>query len=318
MESISRRHRCTLPRCLTWPFVLAVLGSLLTGCSRPEQTDKRIRVTTTVTMLTDLVRQIGGDKVLVQGLMGPGVDPHLYQATQSDLSKLRQADVVFYCGLLLERKMQDALENLRRTGKPVHAVTRSIPKSSLIEPPDASGHFDPHIWFEVPLWSRCADVVVEGLVEADPDSKAYFEERAAEYKQRLETLHEWGLKKAAELPPEARILVTSHDAFAYFGRAYGFQVVALQGISTVSEPSLADIVKMVEFVKTHRVKAIFVESSVPHRTIQRVSEDAGVRIGGELFSDATGTPGEIEDGFDLGTYEGMFRHNMNAIVNALK
>jgi manganese/zinc/iron transport system substrate-binding protein len=299
--------------------LLALLGALFTaGCSNQTDSTRRIRVTATVTMLTDLVRQIGGDRVDVQGLMGPGVDPHLYKATQADLARLRQADLVFYCGLLLEGKMQDALENLGRGGKPVYAVAQAIPRSSLIEPPNASGHFDPHVWFEVPLWSTCVDPVVEGLSAVDPAGKAYFEKRAVEYKGRLKTLHEWALQRASELPPEKRILVTSHDAFAYFGRAYGFQVVALQGISTVSEPSLADIVQMVEFVKQHQVKAIFVESSVPHRTIQRVSEDAGVQIGGELFSDATGTPGQIEDGHDLGTYEGMFRHNMNAIINALK
>ena len=131
-------------------------------------------------------------------------------------------------------------------------------------------------------------------------------------------LHEWALKKANELPPEKRILVTSHDAYNYFGRAYGFQVVGLQGISTVSEAGLADMTKLVDFIKNKKIKAIFVESSVPPGAIQRISQDSGVKIGGELFSDAMGTPGQIENGYDLGTYDGMVRHNLTTIVEALK
>jgi manganese/zinc/iron transport system substrate-binding protein len=156
------------------------------------------------------------------------------------------------------------------------------------------------------------------LSEFRPADKAYFEKRGADYKEKLRELHEWALKKTNELPKEKRILATSHDAFNYFGRAYGFKVVGLQGISTVTEASLADLVKMVEFIKQNQVKAVFVESSVPHKTIERVSQDAKVKIGGELFSDATGTPGQKENGYDLGTYEGMIKHNLNTIVNALR
>jgi len=253
----------------------------------------------------------------VQGLMGPGVDPHLYKATATDVTKLQQADVVFYSGLLLEGKMQDVLTKLARK-KIVYAITETIPEDKLLEPPEFSGHYDPHVWFEIPLWTTCVDTVVKGLSEFDPDSKDYYQKRGAEYKTRLKELHAWALKRAGELPAEKRILATSHDAFNYFGRAYGFKVVGLQGISTVTEASLADLVKMVEFIKKNDVKAVFVESSVPHKTIERVSQDAGVKIGGELFSDATGTPGQIENGYDLGTYEGMIKHNLNTIVNALK
>jgi manganese/zinc/iron transport system substrate-binding protein len=162
------------------------------------------------------------------------------------------------------------------------------------------------------------DTVVKGLSEFDPEGKTYYEQHGAEYKARLKELHQWALNKAGELSPGKRILATSHDAFNYFGRAYGFKVVGLQGISTVSEASLSDLVKMVEFIKKNQVKAVFVESSVPHKTIERVSQDAGVKIGGELFSDAAGTPGQLENGYDLGTYEGMIKHNLNTIVNALK
>jgi manganese/zinc/iron transport system substrate-binding protein len=284
-------------------------------CHSSPAREKKIKVTTSITMVTDLVKQVGGDRVQVQGLMGPGVDPHLYKATPSDVKKLREADVIFYSGLMLEGKVQDVLVKLARSRKFVYAVTDAIPRRALLQ---SSGHPDPHVWFEVPLWSQCVETVVKGLSEFDPSGKAYFEQRGREYQARLDRLHQWALQRAAELSPARRILITSHDAFSYFGRAYGFQVVGLQGISTVTETSVADMVKLVEFIKQHRVKAIFVESSVPHRMIERVSKDAGVRIGGELFSDATGTPGEIRNGYDLGTYEGMIRHNLNTIVDALK
>jgi manganese/zinc/iron transport system substrate-binding protein len=210
------------------------------------------------------------------------------------------------------------MTRLARTKKHVYAVTETIPPEKLLEPPELSGHYDPHVWFDVPLWSMCVDAVVAGLGEFAPSSREYFQQRGREYQAKLAALHDWARKRAGELPADKRILVTSHDAFNYFGRAYEFQVVGLQGISTVTETSVADMVKLVEFIKQNRIKAIFVESSVPHKTLERVSKDAGVRIGGELFSDATGTPGEIRNGYDLGTYEGMIRHNINTIVNALK
>ncbi len=269
-------------------------------------------------MVSDLVRQIGGDRVEVKSLMGPGVDPHLYKTTTADLQTLQKADAVFYCGLLLEGKMQDVLARMAKQKKPVFAVTDAIPKAKLLSPAEFEGHPDPHVWFDIPLWSQCVDVVVTGLSKVSPADAEYFQQRAKDYKVRLDGLHEWAMKKASELPAEKRILATSHDAFNYFGRAYGFKVVGLQGISTVTEASLADVVKMVEYIREHKVRAVFVESSVPHKTLERVSQDAGVKIGGELFSDATGTPGEMENGYDLGTYEGMIRHNLNTIVDALR
>jgi len=280
--------------------------------------EQKIKVTATVTMVTDLVKQVGGDRVELQGLMGPGVDPHLYKATASDVIKLQQADVIFYSGLLLEGKIQDLFAKMARTKKHVYPVTEAIPLERLLEPPEFAGHYDPHVWFEVPLWEMCVETVVKGLSEFDPKGKDYFEARGKETRAKMKELHEWALKKSAELPKERRILVTSHDAYNYFGRAYGFQVVGLQGISTVTEAGLADMAKLVDFIKQKKVKAIFVESSVPHNTIERISKDAGVKIGGELFSDAMGTPGQIEKGYDLGTYEGMVKHNLNTIVDALK
>jgi ABC-type Zn uptake system ZnuABC Zn-binding protein ZnuA len=188
----------------------------------------------------------------------------------------------------------------------------------LLKPEEFEGQYDPHVWFDVALWSQCADVVAETLGTARPASKDAFQARAVLLKGRLEELDRWVRSRVSEVPAERRILVTSHDAFNYFGRAYGFKVVALQGVSTVTEAGLADVTQLVDFIRSQKVPAVFVETSVPHATIERISKDAGVKMGGELFSDALGTPGEMEDGDDLGTYEGMIRHNIRRIVGGLK
>lgn len=290
---------------------LAVLTATTAG-------GKPINVTTTVTMVADLVRQIGGDRVQVETLMGPGVDPHLYKAAAPDVTKLQQADIIFYSGLLLEGKMQDIFTNLARSKRRVYAVTEGIPQDRLLEPPEFQGHYDPHVWFDVTLWKHCLDPVVKALGEVDPPNKAAYEKRAEEARAKMDALHAWAVAKANELPPERRILVTSHDAYNYFGRAYGFQVIGLQGISTVSEAGLADVAKLTDFIKAKGIKAVFVESSVPHDTIERISRDTGAKIGGELFSDAMGTAGQMENGYDLGSYEGMIKHNLTTIVEGLK
>jgi manganese/zinc/iron transport system substrate-binding protein len=192
-----------------------------------------------------------------------------------------------------------------------------MPEDLLLSPKEFSGHHDPHVWLDVSLWARCVDIVVEGLSHEDPEGAAYYAERATAVRVSLAELHAWALAKAEELPAERRILITSHDAFNYFGRAYGFEVVGLQGISTVTEAGLADMARMVDLIRSRGARAIFVESSVPPQAIQRIAADARVRVGGELFSDAMGTPGEIENGYDVGTYNGMIRHNLNTVVEAL-
>ena len=291
-------------------FALALAGVAAEG--------GKIKDTATTSMVTDLVKTVGGERVKVLGLMGAGVDPHLYKASASDITKLQRAEVIFYSGLLLEGKLQDVFAKMARTKKHVYAVTETIDEKTLLEPESFGGHYDPHVWFDVTLWSKCVESVVKDLSEFDPKSKEYFEKRGKETQAAMSELHQWALKKAAELPKEKRILITSHDAFNYFGRAYGFKVVGLQGISTVEEASLASMTKLVDFVKQQKVKALFVESSVSPVAIKRISDDAGVKVGGELFSDAMGTPGQIENGYDLGTYEGMIKHNLNTIVEALK
>lgn len=300
------------------PLLSAMLLFFSFSLSGIAAESRVVKVTATTSMVTDLVKSVGGERVEVQGLMGAGVDPHLYKASASDITKLQRAEVIFYSGLLLEGKLQDTFAKMARVKKHVYPITESIPEKELLEPESFGGHYDPHVWFDPTLWSKCVETVVKGLSEFDPSSKEYFEKRGAVVQASMKELHEWAVKKAAELPQEKRILITSHDAFNYFGRAYGFRVVGLQGISTVEEASLASMTKLVDFVKQQKVKALFVESSVSPTAIKRISQDAGVKVGGELFSDAMGAPGQIENGYDLGTYEGMIKHNLNTIVEALK
>ncbi|MFA7233835.1 MAG: zinc ABC transporter substrate-binding protein [Terrimicrobiaceae bacterium] len=277
-----------------------------------------IRAATTIGMVADLVRQVGGGRVEVDALMGPGVDPHLYKPTSTDAARLNKADVIFYSGLMLEGRMGDLFAKLARTGKKVYATTESVPESRLTEPAEFAGHYDPHIWFDVSMWAETVPTIVKGLSEVDPSGKEIYGKNGADLTARLAGLDEWCKATAAEVPEAGRILVTSHDAYNYFGRAYGFKVIGLQGVSTVSEAGLADMASLVDFIKKQKVKAIFVETSVNPAAIKRVAEDAGVQIGGELYSDAMGEPGVKKLGFDTGTYDGMVRYNLTTIVNALK
>ena len=300
---------------------------LLVGCGREKVTSEPttartdqapLKIVTTVGMVADLVRQVGGPTTSVEALMGPGVDPHLYKVTAEDLIKLQRADLVFYSGLHLEGKMQDVLASLGGSGRKAVAVTSTMPPDRLLRTEGFEGSHDPHVWFDVETWSQGIPAIVAALTEVRPSGGEDFRHRGEETRGRLRELHAWVKNKTAEVPKANRILVTSHDAFNYFGRTYGFQVVALQGVSTVTEAGLADMAKLVDFIRAQRVRAIFVESSVPHTTIERISRDAGVTIGGELFSDAMGSPGQRERDYDLGTYDGMIRHNVNSIVDALR
>ncbi len=277
-----------------------------------------IKVVATTGMVADLVRQTGGDRVEVHQLMGPGVDPHLYKPTAGDASRLAKADAVFYQGLNLEGRMANLLERLAGQGRKVYAVSASVPRDRLLAPEEFAEHYDPHIWFDAALWATTVPAVVAGLSEADPDGAGLYRANGEALTASLLELDAWCRERAAELPQERRILVTSHDAYNYFGRAYGFRVIGLQGVSTVSETSLADMASLTDFIKAQQVPAIFVETSVNPAGLERVSRDAGVRIGGELFSDALGEPGEVLAGHDTGTYDGMMRYNMTTIIDALR
>ncbi|MES2572811.1 MAG: zinc ABC transporter substrate-binding protein [Verrucomicrobiota bacterium] len=303
----------------SWPRLGAFLSVLLLATAAHAAP---LQVVTTTTMVTDLVSHVGGNRVSITGLMGAGVDPHLYKPTAADVTRLQRAQVIFFSGLHLEGRMAELFERLGKGGKKVHAVTSSIPEARLLRPAEFEGQFDPHVWGDAELWALCIDSVVKGLSAADPAGKADFEQRGEAYKAELVKLHQWAIKRAGTLPEKQRILITSHDAFNYLGRAYGFKVVGVQGISTVTEAGLADIAKVVDFIKTNGIKAIFVESSVPRAAIERISKDSGAKIGGELFSDAMGAAGTKVtvqgETYDEGTYDGMLRHNINTVVEALK
>lgn len=281
-----------------------------------------VRAVATTTMAADLVRSVGGSDVEVTSLMGPGVDPHLYKPTRRDVTALQRADVIFYNGLHLEGRMTDLLEGMAARGRLALALADGIPKDRLIVPEAYEGAPDPHIWFDPKLWARTVPVVVKGLSKADPAHAADFEARGQTVIGELDALDAWARSRIAELAPEQRVLVTSHDAYNYFGRAYEFQVIGVQGLSTVSEAGLADVVQIARFVRERGVKAVFFESSVSPRLIKRISQDSGAALGGELFSDAMGKPGDWEtvggERYDLGTYTGMVKHNVNQIVEALR
>jgi manganese/zinc/iron transport system substrate-binding protein len=273
-------------------------------------------ITTTVGMVTDIVQQVAGDKATVTGIIGAGVDPHLYKATRDDVAKLMSADVIFYNGLMLEGKMADTLIKVGRS-KPVYAVTELIDEKFLLEPEGMQGHFDPHVWMDVSAWSKGVEAVAKALSEYDSANAVQYNENAAAYVKQLQALHDYGKKSLATIPEKSRVLITSHDAFNYFGRAYGLTVLGVQGISTESEAGLQDLNKLVDYIVANDVKAVFVETSVSPKSIQSLIEGAksrgkDVKIGGELFSDAMGGAGTYE-----GTYIGMLDHNITIVTRAL-
>lgn len=278
--------------------------------------ERQIRIVATTGMIADLATNIGGVRVEVTALMGPGVDPHLYKASEGDVQRMAAADVIFYNGLHLEGAMAEVFENMERRVQTV-AVTESIDRSLLLAPPEFAGNYDPHVWFDVSLWMNAAERVRDALMEFDTAHAATYMANAAAYLEQLSKLHQYVREVASRLPQDRRVLITAHDAFNYFGRAYGFDVRGLQGISTASEAGTADVQNLAEFIAENRIPAIFVESSVPPRNIEAVqaavrSRGFDVQIGGQLFSDAMGNPGSPE-----GNYFGMVRHNIETIVNAL-
>ena len=298
-------------------FIPVVFFFSLSGCGAKKadtSTNGKVYVVTTTTMITDMVKQIAGDKVRLKSLMGPGVDPHLYEPIPTDAIALSEADVIFYNGLKLEGQMSSDLIKMNGV-----ALSSAIDKNIL---KGYESHPDPHVWGSALIWSGCVPIVVDALSEADPKNADFYKESGRKLIQEYSSLHEWATSRVEELNKDSRVLITSHDAFEYFGEAYGFSVVGLQGISTATEAGISERVKLVDYIKENKVKAIFVESSVSPEAIKSIAEDSGAIIGGELFSDAMGEPGELEsvngDNYDLGTYSGMIKHNVNTIVEALK
>ena len=299
-------------------LLLLIVLVATTGCTRgvAPADDGRIRVVTTIGMITDVAERVGGRHVCVQGLMGPGVDPHLYKARAGDVRKLTEAQIIFYGGLHLEAAMGEVLEEMANRTTSV-AVTDSIPRTLLLRPSNYAGSWDPHVWFDVELWMYTVKQVERTFASFDPAHADEYHANAALLLEELVALDEWVHRQVSTLPPEHRVLVTAHDAFSYFGRAYDFRVIGLQGISTATEAGTRDVQRLAEEIAALRIPAIFVESSIPRRTVEAVQAAVGARghdvaIGGELFSDAPGTAGTPE-----GTYIGMVRHNVRTIVQAL-
>lgn len=321
MEMGRALWRSRAMRRLLYVLLLTAAVAALSGCGNAQSAFSgaggKIKVTTTIGMITDIVRNVGGERVEAVGLMKSGVDPHLYKATKGDVDRLLEADIVFYNGLHLEGKMASVLEKLADK-KPTVAVSRGIDPAALRGMDDGSGAHDPHIWFDVRNWMSATETVRDELIRLDAAHADEYRANAETYLAQLSQLHEETKAKIGRIPEQSRVLVTAHDAFGYFGAAYGIQVMGLQGMSTASEAGLKDVSTLRDFLVENEIKAVFVESSVPKKTIQAVVDGAKekghkVKIGGELFSDAMGEAGTVE-----GTYIGMVRHNVDTIADALK
>ncbi|MCX7551433.1 metal ABC transporter solute-binding protein, Zn/Mn family [Xanthomarina sp. F2636L] len=298
-------------------FSLLIFG-LLFNCKNAQESNGKLNIVTTTTMITDLVSNVGGDKINIQGLMGSGVDPHLYKASEGDVSKLANADIIFYGGLHLEGKLVEVFEKMGHQNIKTIAVSDALDESTLISSESFAGNYDPHIWFNIDYWIQITEYVARNLSKENPENKSFFQANSKTYIEKLQVLKEKLRATIETLPQDKRILVTAHDAFNYFGIAFDFEVVGLQGLSTATEAGVQDVQKLAAFIIDKQVKAIFVESSVPKRTIEAlqaavISKKHDVAIGGTLYSDALGNAGTLE-----GTYIGMFEYNVKTIVNALK
>ena len=298
-------------------LVTILLSLFVISCQKKEQSNK-FKVVTTTTMISDLAKNIGGDSVQVIGLMGAGVDPHLYKASEGDVQKITSSDILFYSGLHLEGKMVDIFENMEKKGKKAYALSDGIPQDRYISSKLFASNYDPHIWFSVENWIDATKYMTEQLSLAKPDSKEYFQKNEAVYIDKLNHLKDSLTSIANKLPENKRILVTAHDAFNYFGKEYNFKVMGLQGISTASEAGTKDLLDLANFIVENKIPAIFVESSIPKQTILALQEAVkskgyNVKVGGTLYSDALGSPDSPE-----GNYIGMYLYNMNTIVNALE
>ena len=286
------------------------------GMTAPVWAAGTINIVATTGMIADAARRVGGDAVTVHALMGPGVDPHAYRQTRSDIVAMTRADLVLWHGLYLEAQMERFFEELGRK-RSVVAVAEGLPKDQLLGHEDYENRFDPHVWMDPRMWGGVVDAVATALGDARPDLAATFMANADAYKSELIALADYADVTLAKVPADQRILLTAHDAFGYFGRAYGFEVIGIQGISTQSEAGLNRVSALVDMIVDRKLEAVFVESSVSDRNVRALIEGAAaqghtVKIGGELFSDAMGVEGTYE-----GTYLGMIDHNVTTIATAL-
>lgn len=302
-------------------------GLLLLGACSKSNTDPnpgvsdqdgKIQIVATTTMLADLSRIIGGDFVEVEGLMGPGIDPHLYQASAGDVTALQKADIVVYNGLHLEGKMGTIFESLTEMDKKIIRAEDALDRNDLLSDEEDPIYFDPHIWFDVSLWKDVTKHFAEKMAEFDPDNASTYSSNAEKYLEELDEAETYIKNRIGELPEESRVLVTAHDAFQYFAHAYGFEVRGLQGISTDAEAGTADVRELADFIIERKIKAIFIESSVPHKNVEALqaavqARGFDVEIGGELYSDSLGDQASGHD-----SYIETIKANVDTIVDALK
>jgi manganese/zinc/iron transport system substrate-binding protein len=299
-------------------YIILIFFITIFSCKKEFKKNGKLQVVTTTTMITDLVKNIGGDKIDLQGLMGAGVDPHLYKASEGDVSKLFNADVIVYNGLHLEGKLEDVFEKMRHQNKKTIAASDAIDTATLIGSEYFASNYDPHIWFDITNWEIITQYITDKFCELDAENAATYKENGANYLKTLASLKIAITDQVNSLPIEKRILVTAHDAFNYFGKEFQFNVVGLQGLSTATEAGVKDVQRLAIFIEEKNVKAIFVESSVPKRTVEALQEAVKAKgrevvIGGTLYSDALGSLGSAE-----ATYVGMYEHNVKIIVSSLK
>lgn len=309
-----------MKKCMVLLSFCLMTVMMITGCQKAEQkkTSDTLNIVATTTMLADLSRVIGGEHVNVDGLMGPGIDPHLYQASAGDVTLMQNADVVVYNGLHLEGKMGEIFQSLTDRGSTVICIEDGLPKDQLLSWEDDSSVHDPHIWFQISLWKSAAKTVADRLSEADPSHAQAYKKNLEAYTLELEKLDTYIRDRINEIPKDQRVLITAHDAFQYFGKAYGLEVRGLQGISTDAEAGTADVSTLADFITKRKIKAVFVESSVPPKTIEALqaavkSKGFDVAIGGELYSDSLGGKNSGAE-----TYLLTVKANVDTIVGALK
>lgn len=299
-------------------ILILIIGIFLTGCgeNKGASDNEKPKVVTTTTIIADVMKQLSGDLVEIEALMGPGIDPHLYKASAGDVKRMANADMVVYNGLNLEGKMGEVFQNIK--GKIIFAANGEIDESKLLDFETNPGHFDPHVWFDVQIWKSSTMRMAEGLKELDPKNSAEYDIKLEKYLAELDKLDKYVRERVAELDENKRILITAHDAFKYFGNQYGFEVKGLQGISTDAEVGTLEIRNLANYIVEKEIKAVFIESSVPRKNIEALQEavkakNFEVKIGGELYSDSTGDVGTAAE-----SYIGTFKENIDTIVDALK
>ena len=310
----------------TWQYLVrllisSILLTLLVACGASDSATNddsagKVKVVATTGQISDSLANIGGDAISLVGLFGPGVDPHLYVPTEGDVGTLAEAQVIFYNGIHLEAQMVRVMDEMEKRGITVVPIGDRMPTDQLLSW-DTSYPHDPHIWNDLTLWKLAVEIMRDTLIEVDPDNADLYRENTVSYLAEIDETHQYIQEQIDRIPPDKRVMITAHDAFGYFARAYGMDVRGLQGVSTESEASTADVQELATFIAERQIPAIFVESSVPPRTIEAVqaavqAQGFEVKIGGTLFSDALGSPDTPE-----GTYIGMLRYNAKTLADAL-